>query len=192
MAWLWQRDIDDEKRTPGFLYSIKSVFSKKYVDIEKAEKELRLFGIVPGQTVLDFGSGPGHYALAAARVVGDAGTVHALDIHPKAIEMVDRKAAELKLSNVESIYSDLHTGLDDGSVDAVLLFNVLRGRSDVRLMLEELHRILKHDGSVHVRDSGFKPGRLEELMVKDGLFRLKGILGGVLKYTKVEGEFHEI
>lgn len=192
MAWLWQRDIDDEKRTPGFLYAIKSVFSKKNVDIGKAENELRLFGIGPGQTVLDFGSGPGHYSLAAARLVGDSGTVHALDLHPKAMEMVERKAAELNLSNVDTIYSDLHTGLEEESVDAVILFNAMKGRSDIRLMLGELHRILRPGGAVHVKDSGFKSGRLEEMMVKDGFFRLKGILGGVLKYTKVEGEFHEI
>ncbi|MBN2331013.1 MAG: methyltransferase domain-containing protein [Candidatus Aenigmarchaeota archaeon] len=192
MAWLWRRDIDDEKRTPGFIYAIKSAFSRKNVDIEKAGHELRLFGIGPGQTVLDFGSGPGHYALAAARVVGDGGFVHALDLHPKAMELVERKASEMNLPNIETIYSDLHTGLDDESVDAVILFDVMRGRSDIKSLLGELHRILKPGGSVHVRDTGLKAGRLEELMVKDGLFRLKGILGGVLKYTKVEGEFHEI
>jgi ubiquinone/menaquinone biosynthesis C-methylase UbiE len=192
MAWLWQRDIDDEKRTPGFLYAIRSAFSRKNVSIGKAEKELRGFGIGPGRTVLDFGCGPGQYTLAAARLVGQNGTVHALDLHPKAIETVARKAADMGLSNIDTIYSDNHTGLEAESVDAVILFDVLRGRRDIKSLLSELHRILKPQGVVHVRGSGFKSGRLEELMVKDGFFKLKSVLGGVLNFMKVEGEFHEI
>jgi ubiquinone/menaquinone biosynthesis C-methylase UbiE len=192
MAWLWQRDIDDEKRTPGLIFRLKSSFSRKNVSLGRAEKDLLGLGVKPGSTVLDFGCGPGQYSIAAARVVGDAGSVQALDLHPTALDMVETKAANLSLSNIETIYSELHTGLDDESVDTVLLFDVLRGRRDIRSLMSELHRILKPEGVLHVRGSGFKGSRLQELMVKDGLFRLLGVQGKVLNFAKVVGEFHEI
>jgi ubiquinone/menaquinone biosynthesis C-methylase UbiE len=192
MAWLWQRDIDDEKRTPGLVYKIKNSFLRKNVSLGKAEKELLELGLAPGSTVLDFGSGPGQYSIAAARLVGDKGSVQALDLHPTALEMVEKKAASLNLSNVETIYSELHTGLEDESVDKVLMFDVLRGRRDISSLLSEMHRILKEDGLLHVKASGFKGSRLQELMVKDGHFKLLGNSGKVLNFMKVVGEFHEI
>jgi len=192
MAWLWHSDIDDEKRAPGFIFRLKSRFSKNNVSLERAEAEMLSVGIKPGWTVLDFGCGPGQYSVAAAKVVGDTGSVQALDLHPTALDMVEKKAASLNLGNIDTIYSDLHTGLEKESVDAVLLFDVLHGRREIRSLLDELHRVLKHAGTVHVRGSGFKGGRLQELMVKDGLFRLLGTKGGVLNFAKVEGEFHEI
>ncbi len=192
MAWLWQRDIDDEKRTPGFIFMIKSRLSGKRVSLDRATQQLLGLGIKPGWKVVDFGCGAGHYSVAAAKVVGEGGTVHAVDLHPTAIRMVEEKAAKLGLGNVETIYSDLHTGLDDGAVDAVLLFDVLRGRKDARPLLAELHRVLKRDGRVHVRARGLRGGRVHDLMVKDGLFKLMGKAGDVLNFLKVEGEFHEI
>ena len=192
MAWLWQRNIDDEKRTPGIIYRLKSSLSRKNVSLEKAEKELLSLGLKPGWTVLDFGSGPGQYSIAAARVVGDAGSVQALDLHPTALDMVEKKAASLNLTNVETIYSELHTGLDDESVDKVLLFDMLRGRREVRSLMNELHRVLKPEGILHVRGDGLKRSRLHEIMIKDGLFRLLGEQGNVLNFVKVVGEFHEI
>jgi ubiquinone/menaquinone biosynthesis C-methylase UbiE len=192
MAWLWQRDIDDEKRTPGLIFRIKSALAPKSISLGRAERILSEIGLKPGQTVLDFGCGPGQFTIAAARLVGDKGYVHALDVHPTALEMVGGMASERGLSNVETIYSDLDTGLDEASVDAVLLFDAVRKRKDVSLVLREIHRILKPQGSLHVRGSGMKPGRIEDLMVKDGHFRLRGSSGSILSFEKVEGSFREV
>jgi ubiquinone/menaquinone biosynthesis C-methylase UbiE len=192
MSWLWQRDIDDEKRTPGFLFRLRSSVSRKSLRAGKARDQLSGLGIMPGHTVLDFGCGAGSYSIAAAGIVGDSGSVQALDIHPTALRMVEGRASGSNLSNVETIYSDLETGLDDESVDAVLLFDVLRGRKDVKSLLDEMHRVLKPSGVLNVRGPGMKAGRLHELMVKDGLFRLLGESGDVLRFAKVEGEFQEI
>ena len=192
MAWLWQRDIDDEKRTPGFIFRIKNSMSRKNVSVGKAEKELIDLGVKPGSTVLDFGCGPGQYSIAAALVVGNSGSVQALDLHPTALDMVESKATSLNLPNIETIYSELHTGLEDESVDNVIMFDVLRGRRDIKSLMSELHRVLKPDGVLHVRGSGFKSGRLHELLVKDGLFRMLGTQGKILNFVKVIGEFHEI
>ena len=49
-------------------------------------------GLQGGQVVLDYGCGIGSYSIPAARIVGDGGTVYALDMHPLAIETVERRA----------------------------------------------------------------------------------------------------
>jgi len=191
MAWLWQRDIDDEKRAPDIIYMLRSAFLARPPGISKAAEELKALGISPGWKVLDFGCGPGNYSIAAAMLVGSTGAVFAMDLHPKALDMVEGKAAAHGLRNIETIFSDLDTGLDSGSIDSILLFSALKRRA-VRPLLDELHRIVKASGTVHVRNPGLKKGRLEDLMVKDGLFHLTGRHGDVLHFGKLEGEFHEI
>ena len=54
-------------------------------------KTLRAAGIQPGQQVLEVGCGPGFFTIAAAKLVGDNGCIHAIDLHPLAIKMVDEK-----------------------------------------------------------------------------------------------------
>ena len=83
-----------------------------------------------GARVLDFGCGPGSYSIKAAELVGPAGMVYALDIHPLAVESVRRAAAKKRLSNVETILSDCATGLDDGNIDVVLLYDTFHGLGD--------------------------------------------------------------
>jgi len=61
-----------------------------------------------GMSVLDFGSGPGSFSVAAAQLVGPVGRVYALDIHPLAIKYVRRGAEKAGLNNIEAIQgSDL-------------------------------------------------------------------------------------
>jgi ubiquinone/menaquinone biosynthesis C-methylase UbiE len=192
VAWLWQRDIDEEKRTPGFVFRLMNALPGRSVSAGRAHSELSALGIRKGWSVLDFGCGPGSYSIAAAKIVGASGKVYAVDLHPKALEMVERKAASAGLKNIETIFSELETGLAESSVDAVLLHGGLGQRKDVRSLLRELHRVVKKKGSLHVRNSGFKEGRLEDIMVKDGLFHIKGSYMDILHFGKLEGEFHEI
>jgi ubiquinone/menaquinone biosynthesis C-methylase UbiE len=78
-----------------------------------------------GMSVLDFGCGPGRYALPAARMAGSDGRVYAVDVHPLAIRMVEKAARKQGLSNLRSIRSDCASGLDSQSMDVVLLYDAL-------------------------------------------------------------------
>jgi len=103
-------------------------------------------GLEKGQVVLEYGSGIGSYTIPAAQIVGDTGTVYALDIHPLAIAKVSKRAAKEKLANIKTILSDRDTGLPDESVDVILLYDTFHLVQDKQALLEELHRVLKPGG----------------------------------------------
>ena len=84
-------------------------------------------GIEAGFRVLDYGCGPGSYIAPLAELVGASGEIHALDVHPLAMQRVERIAAELALDNVKTIHSGRDTGLPDDSLDVALLYDVFHG-----------------------------------------------------------------
>ena len=76
--------------------------------------------------IVEFGCGYGTFTLAAAAIV--TGAVHALDIEPEMITIVRQKCHDVGLRNVKATIRDfvaIGTGLDDNSMDAALLFNIL-------------------------------------------------------------------
>lgn len=192
MAWLRQRNIDDEKRTPHILVKMKSMIAHMGFRTKRVEKDLRSLGVESGMNLVDFGCGTGIYTIAAARIVGENGIVHAVDLHPTLLEMIEKKAAELGLKNIETIYSDLETGVDRKSVDIVLLCDVLKGMRRRRELLGESHRIMRDSGSLLVTQSRMKDDRVKELVIKDGFFSYRGKHGKTMRFRKIKGVFHEI
>ncbi len=69
---------------------------------------LGLSKLLPGQTVLDLGSGPGMDSLLAARRVGPTGKVVGVDLCQEMVEKARRNAELLGLHNVEF----LHAGIE--------------------------------------------------------------------------------
>lgn len=126
----------------------------------------------PDQVVLEYGCGPGGYTLVVAERVGPGGTVHALDIHPLAVERVGRLAARRGLGNVRTILSDRRTGLPDGSVDVVLFYDVLHDLGDPEGVLAELHRVLRPGGVLSVSDHHLSETRLIHRVMAGGRFVL--------------------
>ena len=121
--------------------------------------------------VLDYGCGPGSYILPVAEMVGEAGRVYALDSHPLAIAGVRKLSARAGLRNVETILSDCKTGLGDGEVDVVLLYDVLHDIHDRGPLLTELHRVLKPGGILSFSDRHMKEEEIVHRLTGDGLFQ---------------------
>jgi ubiquinone/menaquinone biosynthesis C-methylase UbiE len=121
-----------------------------------------------GMNVLDFGCGPGRYTLAAARIVGTKGAIYAVDIHPLAIKMVEKKAKRDGLVNIHTINSDLNTGLASGSIDLALLYDSLHDMENQEAVLHELRRVLKPDGRLSYKDHTLSGECLLALMASSG------------------------
>jgi ubiquinone/menaquinone biosynthesis C-methylase UbiE len=133
---------------------------------------LKEVGIKPGYHVLDYGCGSGSYIIDTARLVGESGMVHALDIHPLAIQMVQDRASKMKFTNVWTIHSDCRTGLPDKSLDAVLLYDTFHDLSMPDNVLKEIHRVIKSNGILSFSDHHMKEDEIVSKVTKGGLFKL--------------------
>jgi SAM-dependent methyltransferase len=63
-----------------------------------------ILAIGPGKTVADIGAGSGWFTVRAAKRVGDAGMVYAVDINPEATRYIDERAHKEKLHNVKTYH----------------------------------------------------------------------------------------
>jgi len=142
-------------------------------------------GIGPGQVVLDFGCGKGTYALAAARLVGDAGAVHALDKDGDALAELSRKAAEERLENIRVGHTsgELDLPLPNASCDAMLLYDVLQLIDDWPKLLTEALRVLKPGGVLSVFPMHVDNDKVRQRAEQAG-FAAPTQLHGLLNFTE--------
>jgi ubiquinone/menaquinone biosynthesis C-methylase UbiE len=129
-------------------------------------------GIKVGDQLLDYGCGPGGYVLPAVELVGNSGRVHALDMNPLAVKRVQKIASKNQLANVETIYSDCKTGLQDESLDVVLLYDIFHMLSDPNGVLKELYRVLKPNGILSFSDHHMEQNAIIDKVTEGGLFGL--------------------
>ncbi len=133
-----------------------------------------------GQTFLDYGCGTGSFTIPAARIVRPEGKVYALDCFPRQLEIVEEKSKQEGLTNIETILSDGKTGLPDECVDVIWMCDVLHEVEERRVVLEELHRVLRREGVLAIYDGM----RERVLSYTNGLFSLTGRDGKLLKFIK--------
>lgn len=134
-------------------YAIEELFLKaRGFFLSPPEEALLEAGIQQGWHVLDFGCGIGSHTLAAAKIVGDAGKVYAVDVEPLALEHVKAAANREELRNVETVLTDCYTDLESKSVDAILLYDVFHDLYQPRQVLSELARVLKWEGVLSFSD----------------------------------------
>ena len=148
-------------------------FIFKIRDLVRPPKDKLLeIGIEPGGRVLDYGCGPGSFSIAAAKLVGKAGAVNALDIHAKAIESVKKKALKEGMDNIRTIQADSPAELTSESFDVVILYDIFHDFADPAGMLRGLHRVMKPDAVLSFSDHHMKEQAIMESVTKDGLFEL--------------------
>ena len=146
---------------------------------------LQKVDIRDGQTILDFGCGPGSYTIPVARLVGESGKVYALDIHPLAAKTIAKKAKKEGLNNVTTIISDRDTGLPDGNVDVTLLFDTIHSIEDKQSLLAELHRVMKPKGLLSILVDHMKVEDVIELVEEDGRFSLREQDGNLMNFERL-------
>lgn len=115
---------------------------------EKILETLGLDNMV--EDVVEFGCGYGTFTYPAAKVI--RGKIFAIDIEPEMISFTTSKKIEFCLPNIVPVLRDFladGSGLEDESVDYVMLFNILHLENPISL-LTEVKRILKKGGKVGI------------------------------------------
>jgi ubiquinone/menaquinone biosynthesis C-methylase UbiE len=133
-----------------------------------------------GQQFLDFGCGTGDLTLPVAKAVGIRGKVYAVDCNSTQLKVVTKKARQAGITNIETILTDREVRLPDGSLDLILMCDVLHEIRYKRAVLGEVYRLLKQNGVLVVHD------RLEKETFRFilNMFRLERRDGKLLKFVK--------
>jgi len=147
-------------------------------------------GIQPGMTVLEVGPGSGTYTIAAARRVGDKGKVVAVDIEPKNIERVQRRARAEGITNLEARVADVYDlPFPDGTFDAAYLLAVIGEIPDPVRAMKEIRRVLSRAGTLAFGelfpDPDYPRAGTLIRMARAAGFRLKRRTGNFFYYTVI-------
>jgi ubiquinone/menaquinone biosynthesis C-methylase UbiE len=140
--------------------------------------------IVPGQSVLELGCGTGYFTVPTAHLLGEQGSLTAMDVLQESVDHVSGKVQEANLKNVRVIRGNaMDTGLDAGSFHTVLLFGVIPAPMiPLNRLLPEIHRVLKAEGNLAVWPH--IPGWLPGAILKTGLFTFTSKRNGVTNFRR--------
>ena len=156
-----------------------------FLDSDEIIQELNLKG---DEVFMDAGCGDGHNAIKVLEDYNHKGTVYAVDIYDASIEDMEAYKKENNVENLINIEADITEGIpgvEDESIDVVLMVNVFHGFKASRKLDEavcELARIVKKDGKIAIMDykpwdvpngpptkMRSSPEDLEKLFAKQGL-----------------------
>lgn len=105
------------------------------------------FGVKSGQTVVEYGCGPGRYVVELARIVGTNGKVIAVDLVEIALQETQSKLNAEGLTNFElKLAQGNDSGIADNVADIVFAIDMFHHISDTNAFLREVFRISKPDG----------------------------------------------
>ncbi|MFM8274652.1 MAG: class I SAM-dependent methyltransferase [Gemmata sp.] len=120
---------------------------KERIKEEAPEKLIKALDLKDGMVVADVGAGSGYHTFMMAPLVGAKGKVIASDIQQQMLDVVTKKAKELKVTNVETVRGTaLDPKLPSGKVDLALMVDVYHEFEHPYEMTERLVEALRPGG----------------------------------------------
>ncbi len=135
-----------------------SIFENKDRDEKlQVQRVMDILGIKEGVNVADIGAGSGWFTVRAAKRVGSAGIVYAVDINPEAIAYINRRTLQDGIGNVHAVLSkEDDPTLPKNSIDSVLLLKTYHEVAHPVLLLKNLRSSLRSGARVGVIDRNGK------------------------------------
>ncbi len=128
-----------------------------------------------GSSVIDFGSGGGFYTGKFAEIVGENGTVYAIDKNKELLNYITNK---IKSKNVINVFFDGNIDFAEAnSIDLIFMRNVTHHLKNRTKLFKKLGKLLKKDGKFAVID--YKVGKL---------FSFHGLFRHSVKQQKIQTE----
>jgi len=116
---------------------------------ERPDLLLEALKLKPGDVAADIGAGTGYYSWRLAEKVGEKGRVYAVDIQQEMLDLLAKKMAERKITNVKGVLGTISDPrLPTNSVDLVLMVDVYHEFSHPHEMMKAICNGLKRDGRV--------------------------------------------
>ncbi len=127
---------------------------KRRAEWQRPDDVIRVLDLPRDAKVVDLGSGSGYFAVRLARAVPE-GRVLALDVEPRLVKHVAERARSGRIANLEARRSAPDDpGLAEGSVDLVLMVNVVPFIPDRPSYLGKLRHALRPGGRLVVINLG--------------------------------------
>lgn len=115
---------------------------------QKPDEVVAALELAPGAVACDLGAGPGYFALRMAQAVGPEGRVHAVDVDPRMLEILERRAREAGLANVHAHLDPRGDAEPPEPCDVVLVVNAYHHFADGVGTLRRLASALRPGGRI--------------------------------------------
>jgi 2-polyprenyl-3-methyl-5-hydroxy-6-metoxy-1,4-benzoquinol methylase len=139
-----------------------------------------LIDLLPGEIVLDLGSGGGIDVLLSAKRVGPTGKAYGLDMTDDMLALARENQKQSGVTNVEFLKGEIENiPLPDNSVDVIISNCVINLSADKDRVLGEAFRVLKPGGRFAVSDVVVR-GNVPEAVRKSMLLWV-GCIAGALE-----------
>lgn len=149
--------------------------------------------LLPGQTLLDVGSGSGVFTLEVAERLGLTGRVYAADPDRDSLEQLllsaDRKGLHT-IVGIETDFSDTVPVIQEGSVDIVTLIWTLPWINDLDVLLQSIKPLLKPTGVVAIL--GWTVPLVKNFPSTEHLIKPSSVKKWLLGYNLVDAVEHAI
>jgi len=147
-----QLDLNSYKQGIADLYNRRSqTYNDSEWHLRICQSLIEYSQISSKHYVLDIGTGTGHLAIAAAKIVGDEGRVVGVDISSKMLEQARNKMEALHLSNVEFQLADAEAlNFPVNEFDRVLCANTFPWIENKEATLRLWYQFIKPGGRIGI------------------------------------------
>ncbi|HVB12451.1 MAG TPA: class I SAM-dependent methyltransferase [Nitrososphaerales archaeon] len=132
----------------GFDEAVRILDEPSRIERHDPAKIFSRAGLSAGMSVVDLGCGTGFFSIPASEIVGNNGTIFAIDTLKPMLNIVSHKLTTNSILNVHLLQSNaVKIPIKDDTVDLFLLANIYFDLPK-RVLLPEVRRVLRRTGKM--------------------------------------------